>query len=35
MSLRAETYERTAHHIIDTDGKTIADISSEILDIIS
>ena len=35
MSLRAETYERTAHYIIDTDGKTIADISSEILDIIS
>ena len=35
MSLRTETYERTAHHIIDTDGKTIADISSEILDIIS
>ena len=35
MSLRAETYERTAHHIIDTDDKTIADISSEILDIIS
>ena len=35
MSLRAETYEHTAHHIIDTDGKTIADISSEILDIIS
>ena len=35
MSLRAETYERTAHHIIDTDGKTIADISSKILDIIS
>ena len=35
MSLRTETYERTAQHIIDTDGKTIADISSEILDIIS
>ena len=31
MSLRAETYERTAHHIIDTDGKTIDDIAQEII----
>ena len=30
MSLRAATYERTAHHIIDTDNKTIQEIAAEI-----
>ena len=34
MSLRAETYERTAHHIIDTDGKSIDDIAAEIISLI-
>lgn len=31
MSLRASTYEKTAHIIIDTDGKSIDMISDEIL----
>ena len=31
MSLRSATYERTAHHIIDTDGKSIEDIAAEII----
>ena len=31
MSLRAATYERTAHHIINTDGKTVEDIAAEII----
>ena len=31
MSLRAATYERTAHHIINTDGKTIDEIAIEIV----
>ena len=31
MSLRAATYERTAHIIIDTDGKTVEDIAAEII----
>ena len=31
MSLRAETYERTAHHIIDTDNRTVNDIALEII----
>ena len=35
MSLRAETYERTAHHIIDTDGKSIATIASDICHILN
>ena len=30
MSLRSSTYERVAHHIVDTDGKTIDDIAQEI-----
>ena len=30
MSLRMETYERTAHHIIGTDSKTIDEVASEI-----
>ena len=30
MSLRAATYERAAHHIIDTDNKTIQEIAAEI-----
>jgi shikimate kinase len=30
MSLRAATYERTAHQIIDTDNKTIQEIAAEI-----
>ena len=32
MSLRSATYENTAHIIIDTDGKSAAEIASEILD---
>ena len=32
MSLRAATYERTAHYIIDTDGKAIEEIAAEIID---
>jgi shikimate kinase len=31
MALRSETYEKTAHIIIDTDGKSIDMISDEIL----
>ena len=31
MSLRAATYERTAHIIIDTDGKTIDTVAAEIV----
>ena len=34
MSLRSATYERTAHHIIDTDGKTVEDIATEIIEIL-
>ena len=30
MAQRSETYEKTAHIIIDTDGKSIEDIASEI-----
>jgi len=30
MALRSGTYERTAHMVIDTDGKSIADIAMEI-----
>ena len=33
MSLRAETYEHTAHHVIDTDGKTVDEIAQEIIDL--
>ena len=32
MSLRSATYENTAHIIIDTDGKSAAEIASEIFD---
>ena len=31
MDLRRETYERTAHIIIDTDGKGIGQIAEEII----
>lgn len=31
MSLRSETYEKTAHIIIDTDGKSIASICQEVI----
>ena len=31
MAQRSETYEKTAHIIIDTDGKSIEAIASEIL----
>ena len=31
MSLRMETYERTAHLIIDTDSKTIDEVGKEII----
>ena len=31
MAKRSATYERTAHHIIDTDGKSIEDIAAEII----
>ncbi len=31
LSERCETYEQTAHMVIDTDGKTIEEIASEIL----
>ena len=31
MSLRAETYERTAHLIIETDGKTVEEVAAEIV----
>ena len=31
MSLRAATYERTAHHTIDTDGKTVEEIAATIV----
>ena len=31
MSLRAETYQRTAHLIIETDGKSIDEIANEIM----
>ena len=31
MALRAETYEKTAHVVIDTDGKSIEAIASEII----
>ena len=31
MELRSETYESTAHHIIDTDGKDIDTIAREII----
>ena len=34
MRERSSTYERTAHHIIDTDGKTIDDIAQEIISLL-
>ena len=30
MALRSETYERVAHMIIDTDGKSVGEIAEEI-----
>ena len=35
MALRASTYEKTAHIIIDTDGKSIETIASEIINLYS
>ena len=32
MALRSDTYEKTSHVIIDTDGKSIEEIASEIID---
>ena len=34
MSQRSETYENTAHIIIDTDGKCIESIASEIIELL-
>ena len=34
MSLRSSTYEKTAHIIIDTDGKSIGAIASEIISLL-
>ena len=34
MAMRAETYEKTAHVVIDTDGKSIEAIASEIISIL-
>ena len=31
MALRSDTYQKTAHIIIDTDGKSISTISKEII----
>jgi shikimate kinase len=31
MALRSETYEKTAHIVIDTDGKSIEAVASEII----
>ena len=33
MRERSSTYERTAHHIINTDGKTVDEIAQEIIDL--
>ena len=35
VAKRSATYERTAHHIIDTDGKTVEDIATEIIGLFS
>ena len=35
MAKRSATYERTAHHIIDTDGKSVEDIAAEIVGLFS
>ena len=35
MNKRAATYERVAHHIIDTDGKNVLEIAREIIQILS
>jgi shikimate kinase len=35
MSQRAETYEKTAHIIIDTDGKSIEAVASEIINLLN
>ena len=34
MDKRAATYERVAHHIIDTDGKNVSEIAREIIQIL-
>ena len=34
MALRSDTYEKTAHIVIDTDGKSIEAVASEIISII-
>ena len=34
MRERSSTYGRTAHHIIDTDGKTVNDIALEIISLL-
>jgi len=34
MALRSDTYEKTAHIIIDTDGKSVEAVASEIINII-
>ena len=31
MSLRAATYERTAHHILNTDGKSVDEVAAMIV----
>ena len=31
MALRSDTYEKTAHIVIDTDGKSIEAVASEII----
>ena len=35
VAKRSATYERTAHHIIDTDGKSIEEITAEIIGLFS
>lgn len=35
MDKRAATYERVAHHVIDTDGKNVLEIAKEIIQILS
>ena len=35
MALRSDTYEKTAHIVIDTDGKSIEAVASEIISILA
>jgi shikimate kinase len=35
MAQRSETYEKTAHIIIDTDGKSIEAVASEIVSLLN